>query len=96
MLLRVIRSFRNKALRRLFEKDDPSKLSVPNVERVRAVLQRLDDVASPADMDVPGWRFHPLKGRMRGRFAVNASGNWRITFGWENGEFIDVDLEDYH
>lgn len=92
----MIGSFRSRALRRLFEKDDPSRLSVPNVERVRAILQRLDDVDAPADMDVPGWRYHRLKGRMQGRFAVDASGNWRVTFGWDDGEFINVDLEDYH
>jgi proteic killer suppression protein len=47
-------------------------------------------------MNLPGFRFHALVGRDRGRYAVNASGNWRITFGWLDGDAIDVDLEDYH
>jgi len=40
--------------------------------------------------------FHALAGRDRGRYAVNASGNWRITFGWTEGDATDIDLEDYH
>ena len=47
-------------------------------------------------MNVPGYRFHALQGRQRGRYAVDASGNWRITFGWDDQDAIDVDLEDYH
>jgi proteic killer suppression protein len=51
---------------------------------------------APEDMNLPGFRFHALVGRDKGRYAVNASGNWRVTFGWIEGEAIDVDLEDYH
>ena len=47
-------------------------------------------------MDLAGFRFHALKGNQRGRFAVDASGNWRITFSWQGADAIDVDLEDYH
>ena len=43
-----------------------------------------------------GLGFHALVGRDKGRYAVNASGNWRITFGWTEGDALDVDLEDYH
>jgi toxin HigB-1 len=47
-------------------------------------------------MNLPGFRFHALVGRDKGRYAVDASGNWRITFGWTQGDAVDVDLEDYH
>jgi proteic killer suppression protein len=50
----------------------------------------------PEDMNLPGFRFHALVGRDKGRYAVNASENWRITFGWTKGDAIDVDLEDHH
>jgi plasmid maintenance system killer protein len=56
----------------------------------------LDDASRPEDMNLPGFRFHGLGGRNKGRFAVDASGNWRITFGWADGDAVDVDLEDYH
>ena len=60
------------------------------------ILQALDTAALPEQMNVPGWRFHGLSGKAKGRYAVDASGNWRITFGWDGQDAIDVDLEDYH
>ena len=92
----MIRSFRSKALRRLAERGDASKLSVPNVRRVETILARLDGAVSPEDMNLPGYRFHGLRGRDKGRYAVDASGNWRITFGWNGKDAVDIDLEDYH
>ncbi len=92
----MLRSFRSAALRRFAEKGDSSKLSVPNSDRVRRILRALNEATRPEQMNIPGFRFHPLKGRDRGRYAVDASGNWRITFGWSGRDAIDVDLEDYH
>ncbi len=92
----MIRSFRSKALKRYVEKGDASKLSVQNIARMDRILARLDAAAGADDMDLPGWRFHRLKGKSAGRFAVDASANWRITFGWDDNDAIDVDLEDYH
>ena len=92
----MIRSFRSKALRRFAETGDASKLSVPNVDRVRRILRALNEAKSPEQMNIPGYRFHSLRGRDKGRYAVDASGNWRITFGWTEGDATDVDLEDYH
>lgn len=92
----MIRSFRSKALKRLAEQGDASKLSVPNVRRVETILARLDGAMVPEDLNLPGYRFHGLKGKDKGRYAVDASGNWRITFGWDGRHAIDIDLEDYH
>jgi plasmid maintenance system killer protein len=50
----------------------------------------------PEDLNLPGFRFHALAGRDKGRYAVNVSGSWRITFGWAEGDATDVDLEGYH
>lgn len=92
----MIRSFRGKALRRFAETGDASRLSVRNPDRIRRILARLDAAERPEDMNLPGFRFHGLKGPQRGRYAVDASGNWRVTFGWSDGDAVDVDLEDYH
>lgn len=92
----MILSFRSKALRRFAEQGDASKLSVPNLRRVETIIARLDGAMLPEDMNLPGYRFHGLQGRDHGRYAVDASGNWRITFGWDGPHAIDVDLEDYH
>ena len=92
----MIRSFRSKALRRFVEQGDASKLSVPNIRRVETILARLESAMVPEDLNLPGYRFHGLKGKDKGRYAVDASGNWRITYGWDGKDAIDVDLEDYH
>jgi proteic killer suppression protein len=57
---------------------------------------QLDDASRPEDLNLPSFRFHALAGRDKGRYAVNVSGNWRITFGWAEGDATDVDLENYH
>ena len=92
----MIRSFRNKALERFFESGDERRLSVQNAKRIANILRALDDSSRPEDMNLPGMRFHTLTGRGKGRYAVSASGNWRVTFGWVDGDVIDVNLEDYH
>jgi proteic killer suppression protein len=91
----MIRSFRGKPLRLFAEKGDASKLPVQNVDRIARILARLDASVVPEDMNVPGFRFHGLQGKPK-RYAVDASGNYRLTFGWEGEDAIDVDLEDYH
>lgn len=92
----MIRSFRHKVLKRYLDVGDRGKLSVINLRRLDAILKTLDEAARPDELNVPGWRFHALKGSMKGRYAVNVSGNWRITFGWDGEDAVDVDLEDYH
>ena len=92
----MIRSFRSKSLRRFAEVGDASKLAVQNAARIRRILLALDVCRIPEAMNMPGLRFHPLKGSEKGRYAVDASGNWRITFGWDGEDAINVDLEDYH
>ena len=47
-------------------------------------------------MDLPGFKLHPLKGNLKGFWAVSVSGNWRIIFRFEGGHAYDVDLGDYH
>jgi proteic killer suppression protein len=92
----MIRSFRNRALQRFWERDDSSKLPPNRVKRIAMILDRLDASAQPADMNLPGLAFHPLSGDMKGRYAVKISENWRITFAWHKEDSVLVDLEDYH
>ena len=60
------------------------------------MLDRLDAVARPDDMNLPGYKFHQLSGDRRGIYSVTVTGNWRITFRFDGEDAIDVDLEDYH
>jgi len=92
----VIRTYKNKGLRRFATTGDASKLSVPNIDRVRVVLKLLDNAKRPEQMNIPGLWFHPLKGSLKGRYAVEASRMYRITFAWDGEDAINVDLEDYH
>lgn len=92
----MIKSFRSKALRQFAEQGDTSKLSVQNPARIRRILLALDATTTPDHMNLPGFKFHSLKGSDKGRYPVWASGNYRITFAWNGEDAIDVDLEDYH
>lgn len=93
----MIKSFRHKGLKALYEDDSPRGVNQDQVKRLRALLARLDASGAPADMDFPGLRLHPLKGDMAGFYAVDVSGNWRLVFRFdERGNAADVDLIDYH
>jgi proteic killer suppression protein len=83
-------------LRRFAETGDAAKLSVQKPDRIRRILILLNAAKAPVHMDVAGFRFHALKGGDKGRFSVWASENYRITFGWNGEDAIEVDLEDYH
>jgi toxin HigB-1 len=90
----VIRGFRHRGLRRLFEKGDRSKVPPDQLEKIENILAILDRATEPDDMDLPGFRPHPLKGGLKGFWAVRA--NWRVIFRFDEGHTTDVDLIDHH
>jgi proteic killer suppression protein len=63
---------------------------------LRDILGRLDAARSVSDMDLPGLRLHPLKGTLRGLWAVTVRANWRVTFRFSGPDAFDVDYVDYH
>ena len=92
----MIRTFKHKGLERFFSKGDHRGIPAKSEDRIERMLDRLDASVRPGDMDLPGYRFHPLKGGRKGEFAVSVSGNWRITFRFEGEDAAEVNLEDYH
>ena len=92
----MIKGFRHKGLKRLYEKDDRRKLPAQRADKIERILARLDQASKPGDMDLPGYRLHPLKGGLAGLWSVTVSANWRITFRFPGGNAEDVDLVDYH
>jgi len=80
----------------LFEEDDPRRLSAAQVDKIKRVLARLDEATDIKYMALPGFGLHPLKGDLKGFWAVSVSGNWRIIFRFEKSNAYDVDLVDYH
>jgi proteic killer suppression protein len=92
----MIRSIRHKGLKRLYEDDDPRGVIAEHVEKLRDILVRLDAAGTVADMDLPGFRLHPLKGELKGFWAVTVRANWRVIFRFADGEALDVNYVDYH
>ncbi len=92
----MIKNFKSKALRKFWQHSDASGIRPDWLKKVSILLDAIDSAETPEDLDFPGSGFHPLKGDLRGRFALTVSRNWRLTFGWEGEDAIDLDLEDYH
>jgi toxin HigB-1 len=79
----------------LFETGRSRKVAPELQARVLRRLDRLNAAARPGEMGLPGFDFHPLRGRLA-RYAVHVNGPWCITFGWHGEDAIEVDLEQYH
>ncbi len=92
----MIRSIRHKGLKRLYEDDDPRGVIAEHVVKLRDILTRLDSASTAADMDLPGFRLHPLKGELRGFWTVTVRANWRVVFRFAERDVLDVDYLDYH
>lgn len=92
----MIRSFRHRGLKLLYSKGDRSRIHGEFVAKVERILARLDQAADARDMNLPGFRLHPLAGDHAGFWAVTVSRNYRLIFRFENGDAFDVDLVDYH
>ena len=92
----MIESFRHRGLKRLYEQGDGSKVRADQLSRISDVLFHLDRAQAPGDLDLPGYRLHPLKGDRKGYWSVTISGNWRIIFRFKDGDAFEVDLADYH
>ena len=92
----MIRTIRHKGLRRLFEDDDPRGVRADHAEKLLRILARLHAARVITDMDLPGYRLHPLKGALKGFYAVTVQANWRVIFRFAEGGAQDVDYLDYH
>jgi proteic killer suppression protein len=92
----MIRSFRHRGLKALYDGRTTRRVAPDQLEKLRDILALLDRSRRARDMDLPGFRLHPLKGALHGHFAVTVSGNWRVTFRFEAGDAVDVDYVDYH
>jgi proteic killer suppression protein len=93
----MIKSFRNKKLKRFFDRGDAAALPADQVEKISDILAVLDTAAEPSEVGLfPGWRLHPLKGDLKGFWSVTITGNWRLIFRFEDGDAVDLDLVDYH
>ncbi|HEX8586907.1 type II toxin-antitoxin system RelE/ParE family toxin [Pseudomonas sp.] len=92
----MIRTFKHKGLRAFFETGSTKGIRPDHAKRLSQLLGVMAFARNANDLDIPGFRLHPLRGDLIGFWSVSVSGNWRIIF-----RFIDNDIElvnylDYH
>ena len=92
----MIQSFKHKGLERFFVTGSKRGILPDHAEKIARILDRLDASFSPADMNLPGYRLHELKGQEAGKWSVMVNANWRIIFQFKNQNVFEVDFIDYH
>ena len=92
----MIRSFRHRGLKRLYERGDRSGVRPDFVDTVERILTVLDAAGAPQNLDLPRYHLHALKGDLKGFWSVTVRANWRIIFRFEGTDAFDVELIDYH
>jgi len=92
----MIKTFRHKGLRKLYETGSTSGVQPSHAKRLRMQLAALDSAQAVEDVDIPGFPLHPIKGAMKGPRATWVNGTWRGTFAFKDGNAYVLDYEDYH
>lgn len=92
----MIKSFRHKGLEKFFNTGSRAGIQPAHAKRLRLQLAALDTASCIEDMDIPGFRLHPLKGADKGRWSIWVNGNWRLTFELVDEHIYILDYEDYH
>lgn len=92
----MIKTFRHKGLQAFFETGSKAGIQPPHAPRLKRQLRRLDEARNASDMNVPGWKLHPLSGDLANHYAVWVNGNWRMTFTFNGTDAVLVDYQDYH
>ena len=92
----MIKTFRHKGLQAFFEKGSKAGIQPSHAPRLRRQLRRLDVASSASDMNIPGWKLHPLGGDLAGHYSVWVNTNWRVAFTFEGTDAVLVDYQDYH
>lgn len=93
----MIKTFRHRGMQRFFETGSKAGIQPAHAPKLARQLRQLNSATSPDDMDMPGWRLHPLHGAdLQGHWSVWVNGNWRLTFTFDGQDAILVDYQDYH
>ena len=92
----MIKSFKHKGLEKFYLKGIASGVQAKHVKRLRFQLAALDSAQVIDDLDIPGYRLHPLKGQREGVWSIRVSANWRLAFEFVDGNVYILDYEDYH
>jgi toxin HigB-1 len=92
----VIKSFRHKGLEQFFLSGSKAGIQPKHSEKLRVQLFALNNARRPTDMNAPAWRLHRLSGDLANHWSIDVSGNWRVTFTFQDQDAILVDYQDYH
>ncbi|MBS9781414.1 MAG: type II toxin-antitoxin system RelE/ParE family toxin [Gammaproteobacteria bacterium] len=92
----MIKSFKHKGLKIFFETGNTKGIQAEHAGKLSLILNLLDEAVEVTEMNFPGSGLHKLKGTMKEHWSVKVSGNWRITFTFENGDAEIVNYQDYH
>lgn len=92
----MIISFQHKGLKLFFETGSTAGIQAKHSTKLNTLLTALDAAETVQAMAVPSWNLHPLQGDLAGHWSVKVSGNWRLTFKFENGHAHIVNYQDYH
>jgi len=92
----MIHSFKHKGLKKIYETGNTKGIQSNHARKLRMQLAALDTAQSIEDMDIPGYRLHPLKGSRKGFWSITVNGNWRLTFEFLDGNVHILNYEDYH
>jgi proteic killer suppression protein len=92
----VIRTFRHRGIEKVFKTGAKTGIQPSHEAWLCILLTTLNLASVPQDMNRPGWDWHPLKGELKGHWAVTVNKNWRLTFTFDGADAILVDYQDYH
>ncbi|WP_027179284.1 type II toxin-antitoxin system RelE/ParE family toxin [Maridesulfovibrio bastinii] len=92
----MIKGFAHKGLEDFFNTGTTRGIQSKHASKLGRILDRLDSALDIQDMNAPGFGLHPLKGNLINHYSIKISGNWRLTFKFENGNAYVVNYQDYH
>lgn len=92
----MIKSFKHKGLEKFYKAGTTKGIQASHASKLRMQLAALDTAFCIDDLDIPGYRLHPLKGSRKGLWSITVNGNWRVTFEFQEGHVYIVNYEDYH
>ncbi|PMO06777.1 Killer protein [Vibrio sp. 10N.222.55.F9] len=100
----MIKTFKHKGLKKFFETGSKAGIQAKHERKLRMQLAAIDTATIIDDVDLPGFKLHPLKGdrdgiwsiTVNGIWSITVNGNWRITFEFIDGNAYILNYEDYH
>ncbi len=92
----MIKSFLHKGLQRFFETGSTAGIQAAHSKKIALRLQMIDEAHTIQQLDTQALRLHQLKGNRDGIWSIRVTGNWRITFRFEDGNAYILNYEDYH